>query len=149
MNFIVVLLVIVVALVAARLFFVDCFEIPRLQRETRKDVEIISNWFGDLCKRVKEIESARGTFSRQLAEEKQSNANGSLWLNNKVNELTGEVDKNITSLRQEDVSLNRRVEQLYKILSTLESSIAYLNNTLQVYLDSQAKKGKKVAAKKK
>jgi hypothetical protein len=101
-------------------------EFPRLRRETRKDVEIISNWFGDLCKRVKEIESARGTFSRQLEN------------------LTAEVDSNITSIRQNSESTNRRVEQLYRLFQGLENTSIHHSHVLNGYLDSiKPKKARK------
>jgi hypothetical protein len=65
---------------------------------------------------LESIKYARGTFSRQLGE------------------LTGEIDKNIVSMRQDDASLNRRIEQLYRIVEHIQIGLA------QKQPDKKAKK---------
>jgi hypothetical protein len=99
---------ITIGLVATAVLLIYYVEIPRLRREVKNQgwyLEHTERTISSLISDVDMIKSARGTFSRQLAE------------------LTGEVDKNITSLRQEDVSLNRRMEQIYRLFGTLESLV--------------------------
>jgi hypothetical protein len=123
---------ITIGLVFVSVLLIYYVEIPRRSRELDGRLNGISNSLGfgairidRLSGDVEAIKSARGTFSRQLEN------------------LTAEVDSNITSIRQNSESTNRRVEQLYRLFQGLENTARHHSNILQVYLDSQKKPDKK------
>jgi predicted RNase H-like nuclease (RuvC/YqgF family) len=119
---------ITIGLVFVSVLLIYYVEIPRLRREVKNQgwyLEHTEKTISRLISDVDMIKSARGTFSRQLEN------------------LTSEVDSNITSIRQNSESTNRRVEQLYRLFQGLENTARHHSNILQVYLDSHKPKESK------
>jgi hypothetical protein len=112
---------ITIGLVFVSVLLIYYVELPRLRRETRKEDESIAGWFGNLSKRVQAIESARGTFSRQLGE------------------LSSRLDAFSESAMWKFKDIEIRVRSIADIVDGNTDKIALV----QVYLDSLKKPDKK------